>query len=185
MVQTRDRLDEALGDASAPATLSAHDVHAWFGDHHVLGRISLEMPANSITALIGPSGCGKSTFLRILNRMHELVPGASLAGAIELDDVDIYGSDVRATEIRRRIGMVFQKPNPFPAMTVAENVLSGLKLCGMKTDRSGRRRRALPRASGLWNEVKSRLDQPGGRSRAVSSSDSASPVRSPWNPRSC
>jgi phosphate transport system ATP-binding protein len=162
MVQTRDRLDEALGDAGAPATVIARDVHAWFGDHHVLGGISLEMPANSITALIGPSGCGKSTFLRILNRMHELVPEASLAGGIELNDRDIYGSDVRATDVRRRIGMVFQKPNPFPAMTVAGNVLSGLKLCGMKTDDpDGVVEHCLERA-GLWNEVKSRLDQPGG-----------------------
>jgi ABC-type multidrug transport system fused ATPase/permease subunit len=175
MVQTRDRLDEALGDASAPATLSAHDVHAWFGDHHVLGGISLEMQANSITALIGPSGCGKSTFLRIMNRMHELVPEASLAGAIELNDRDIYGSDVRATDVRRRIGMVFQKPNPFPAMTVAGNVLSGLKLCGMKTeDPDGVVEHCLERA-GLWNEVKSRLDHPAERSPAASSSDSASP----------
>jgi len=162
MVQTRDRLDEALGDASAPATVSAHDVHAWFGDHHVLGGISLEMQANSITALIGPSGCGKSTFLRILNRMHELVPEASLAGAIELNDRDIYGSDVRATDVRRRIGMVFQKPNPFPAMTVAGNVLSGLKLCGMKTDDPDDVVEHCLERAGLWNEVKSRLDQPGG-----------------------
>ena len=144
------------------------------------------MPANSITALIGPSGCGKSTFLRILNRMHELVPEASLAGAIELNDRDIYGSDVRATDVRRRIGMVFQKPNPFPAMTVAGNVLSGLKLCGMKTDRSGRCRRALPRASGTLE----RGEEPPGlnqaeRSRVGSNSDSASPVRSLWNPKSC
>ena len=162
MVQIQDRLDEALGDATAPATLDASDVHAWFGDHHVLGGITLDMPANSITALIGPSGCGKSTFLRILNRMHELVPAASLAGSIELNGNDIYGPEVRATDVRRRIGMVFQKPNPFPAMTVAENVLSGLKLCGMKTDDpQGVVEHCLHRA-GLWNEMKNRLDRPGG-----------------------
>jgi phosphate transport system ATP-binding protein len=127
-----------------------------------LGPIDLEMRALSITALIGPSGCGKSTFLRILNRMHELVPSAQLAGEILLNDVDIYGTDIRATDVRRRIGMVFQKPNPFPAMTIAENVLSGLKLCGIKTkDADGVVEDCLTRA-GMWNEVKNRLERPGG-----------------------
>ena len=90
------------------------------------------MEPSKVTALIGPSGCGKSTFLRILNRMHELVPGAQLAGSVELDGVDIYGGGQRATETRRHIGMVFQKPNPFPAMTIEENVLSGLKFSRIK-----------------------------------------------------
>src|ERR1700675_5023994 len=142
--------DRILGDPTAPATLIARDVHAWFGDHHVLGNIDLEMAANSVTALIGPSGCGKSTFLRILNRMHELVPSAQLAGELLLNGVDIYGQDVRPNDVRRRIGMVFQKPNPFPAMTIAENVLSGLKLCGIKTkDSDGVVEDCLTRA-GLW-----------------------------------
>jgi phosphate transport system ATP-binding protein len=154
--------DGALGSTHNPATLVARDVHAWFGDHHVLGYIDLEMPATSITALIGPSGCGKSTFLRILNRMHELVPSAELAGEILLNGTDIYGPDVRATDVRRRVGMVFQKPNPFPAMTISENVLSGLRLCGIKTDDAdGLVQDCLSRA-GLWNEVKNRLDRPGG-----------------------
>src|SRR5512133_2049972 len=87
-----------LGDWTAPAALGARDVHAWFGEHQVLGHIDLDMPASSITALIGPSGCGKSTFLRILNRMHELVPGASLSGRVALDDVDIYRSNLEVTE---------------------------------------------------------------------------------------
>ena len=120
------------------------------------------MPANSITALIGPSGCGKSTFLRILNRMHELVPAAQLAGSIRLNDVDIYGRDVRATDVRRRIGMVFQKPNPFPAMTIKENVLSGLRLSGMKTKKPDDLVEETLHRAGLWNEVKNRLDKPGG-----------------------
>jgi phosphate transport system ATP-binding protein len=145
-----------------PATLMAKDVNAWFGDHHVLGDISLEMPARHVTALIGPSGCGKSTFLRILNRMHELVPSASLGGRIELDGVDIYGREVRATETRRRIGMVFQKPNPFPAMSIEENVLSGLRLSGMRTDDAGAVVETCLQKAGLWNEVKRRLRQPGG-----------------------
>jgi phosphate transport system ATP-binding protein len=163
MQTTRSRPDEGvLGDSTAPAALKANEVHAWFGDHHVLGPIDLDMPSNTVTALIGPSGCGKSTFLRILNRMHELVPSAQLAGEILLNDVDIYGDDVRVTDVRRRIGMVFQKPNPFPAMTIAENVLSGLRLSGVKpSDPGGLVEHCLERA-GLWNEVKNRLDRPGG-----------------------
>jgi phosphate transport system ATP-binding protein len=115
-----------------------------------------------VTALIGPSGCGKSTFLRTLNRMHELVPSASLAGYIELDSVDIYRGPMSATDVRRRVGMVFQKPNPFPAMSIADNVLAGAKLGGIKVaDREGTVERALTRA-GLWNEVKDRLSANGG-----------------------
>jgi len=157
-----DVIDRPLGDEHAAAALEASGVHAWFGDHHVLGDIELEMPALSITALIGPSGCGKSTFLRILNRMHELVPSASLAGSITLNGIDIYGRDIRATDVRKRIGMVFQKPNPFPAMSIAENVLSGLKLSGVKVkDKDELVEECLHRA-GLWNEVKNRLGNPGG-----------------------
>ncbi len=150
--------------AEKAAALDAHNVSAWFGTHKVLERVSLEMRPNTVTALIGPSGCGKSTFLRILNRMHELVPGAKLAGTIALDGADIYRGTMPVTEIRRRIGMVFQKPNPFPAMTVADNVVAGLKLCGMKVERSHREElveTCLQRA-GLWNEVRNRLDANGG-----------------------
>ena len=144
------------------ATLEAHDVSAWFAQNKVLERVSLKMEALSVTALIGPSGCGKSTFLRILNRMHELVPGAAMAGRVELDGTDIYGADQRATETRRRIGMVFQKPNPFPAMSIVDNVLSGLKLSGLRAaDRPDLAQECLMKA-GLWNEVKSRLREPGG-----------------------
>jgi phosphate transport system ATP-binding protein len=146
------------------STLSAHDVSAWFGNHKVLERVNLTMAAGEVTALIGPSGCGKSTFLRILNRMHELVPSASLAGEVRLDDVDIYAAGRRITDTRKRIGMVFQKPNPFPAMTIAENVLAGLKLTGTKVARGARAdliEECLMRAS-LWNEVKDRLKEPGG-----------------------
>ena len=100
------------------ASMAAEHVSAWYGQHKALEDITLDMPANSVTALIGPSGCGKSTFIRILNRMHELIPGASLAGEVLLDGKDIYGPEQRPTETRRKIGMVFQKPNPFPAMTV-------------------------------------------------------------------
>src|SRR5262245_50677773 len=102
--------------AAGLAELAADSVSAWFGTHKVLDRVSLVMPAGQVTALIGPSGCGKSTFLRILNRMHELVSGATLAGEVRLDGVDIYQPERRVIDARRQIGMVFQKPNPFPAM---------------------------------------------------------------------
>ncbi len=162
MAIAREAELDLLGDSAKPADLFADDVHAWFGAHYVLGPITLMMEANSITALIGPSGCGKSTFLRILNRMHELVPSAQLAGSVQLNGVDIYDPQIRSTEVRRRIGMVFQKPNPFPAMSIAENVTSGLKLSGMKVpDREDVVEECLTRA-GLWREVRDRLAKPGG-----------------------
>ncbi|MFD7491842.1 phosphate ABC transporter ATP-binding protein [Streptomyces sp. NPDC059832] len=150
--------------AASPATLEAEAVSAWFGDHKVLDRVSLRMPALEVTALIGPSGCGKSTFLRILNRMHELIGSASLAGRVLLDGEDIYDRGRRITRARREIGMVFQKPNPFPAMSLYDNVLAGLKLNGIKAARDGRDdlvEECLTKA-GLWREVKDRLRQPGG-----------------------
>jgi phosphate transport system ATP-binding protein len=146
------------------ATLEARDISAWFGDHHVLDRVSLTMAAGEVTALIGPSGCGKSTFLRILNRMHELTPSASLAGDVRLDGADIYDPGRKLTEARRNIGMVFQKPNPFPAMSIYDNVLSGLKLTGTKAPQGEKDQivhDCLLKA-GLWNEVADRLRQPGG-----------------------
>ncbi len=146
------------------ASLEAKNVSAWFGDHKVLDRVSLTMPSGKVTALIGPSGCGKSTFLRILNRMHELVPGAALAGEVLIDGLDIYDASLRITEARRQIGMVFQKPNPFPAMSIADNVTSGLVLTGVRADKSAKDQiieETLTKA-GLWNEVKDRLRQPGG-----------------------
>ena len=151
-------------DDGRPATgdLVAEGVSAWFGDHKVLEQVYLRMAPRRVTALIGPSGCGKSTFLRILNRMHELVPGALLAGEVYLDGADIYGPGQRPIQTRKRIGMVFQKPNPFPAMTVYDNVLSGLSLSGTKArDSDDLVEDSLVRA-GLWNEVKNRLRNPGG-----------------------
>jgi phosphate transport system ATP-binding protein len=147
-----------------PATLDARAISAWFGDHKVLDRVSLTMPKGQVTALIGPSGCGKSTFLRTLNRMHELVPSASLAGEVLLDDVDIYDAGRRITDARREVGMVFQKPNPFPAMSIQDNVLAGLALTGKKMDKADRAdlvEETLTKA-GLWNEVKDRLRHAGG-----------------------
>jgi phosphate transport system ATP-binding protein len=154
----------AASTTSEPASLEARSVSAWFGDRKVLDRVSLFMPAGSVTALIGPSGCGKSTFLRILNRMHELVPNATLAGEVLLSGSDIYDRKWKPTEARRAIGMVFQKPNPFPAMSIADNVTAGLKLTGIKVSRDERDdliEECLTKA-GLWNEVRDRLRQPGG-----------------------
>jgi phosphate transport system ATP-binding protein len=146
------------------ATLRAENVSAWFGDQKVLDRVSLTMAAGQVTALIGPSGCGKSTFLRILNRMHELVPTAALAGQVLLDGQDIYSPSRRVTDARREIGMVFQKPNPFPAMSIYDNVVAGLQLTGAKVSRGARDdlvEECLAKA-GLWAEVRDRLRQPGG-----------------------
>jgi phosphate transport system ATP-binding protein len=150
-------------DGSPLATLEAREITAWFGERQVLDRVSLTMPAGQVTALIGPSGCGKSTFLRILNRMHELVASAALAGEVLLDGEDIYDPSRRLTEARRHIGMVFQKPNPFPAMSIYDNVIAGLKLTGTKVSRDAKDElveTCLTKA-GLWKEVKDRLRQPG------------------------
>lgn len=154
----------ALFGTTQPAELVAEDITAWFDTHKVLDRVSLTMGRGEVTALIGPSGCGKSTFLRILNRMHEMVPGASLAGQVRVDGTNIYSPDQRITAARRSIGMIFQKPNPFPAMSIYDNVISGLHLSGVKATREMRDvlvEDSLRKAS-LWDEVKDRLDQPGG-----------------------
>ncbi|NUO36944.1 MAG: phosphate ABC transporter ATP-binding protein [Dermatophilaceae bacterium] len=153
----------AVSDA-VPGALEGRDVSAWFGSHKVLDRVSLHMQAGRITALIGPSGCGKSTFLRILNRMHELVPSAAMAGEVLLDGEDIYDPQKRLIDARRSIGMVFQKPNPFPAMSIRDNVTAGLKLTGTRASSSVKDHLVedcLTRA-GLWTEVRDRLDAPGG-----------------------
>jgi phosphate transport system ATP-binding protein len=151
-----------LHSGAAPATVETKDLSAWFGKRQVLSRCSLRMEAKEVTALIGPSGCGKSTFLRILNRMHETIPGAAISGQVTVDGADIYGTDLNVTEVRRRIGMVFQKPNPFPAMSIGDNVLAGLRLSGTTTpDKQVLIEECLTRA-GLWDEVKDRLKEGGG-----------------------
>ncbi len=156
------RVNLVGGPPPGAATLEARDACAWFGSRLVLEGVDLVMPHGQVTALIGPSGCGKSTFLRMLNRMHELVPGAALDGQILLDGQDIYARGMRAQEVRLRIGMVFQKPNPFPAMSIRENVLAGLKLARVKCDDPDTLvEQSLIRAS-LWKEVRDRLDSPGG-----------------------
>lgn len=141
-------------------SLIAEDVNVWFGQRHVLKDVNLTFPEKEVTALIGPSGCGKSTFIRTLNRMHELIPSAGLGGKVILDGQDIYEPGVDPVAVRLKVGMVFQKPNPFPTMSIKENVVSGLKLSNRKTtDAAGLVEKSLRRAS-IWNEVKDRLDDP-------------------------
>jgi phosphate transport system ATP-binding protein len=150
-------------DVQEPAALDqatemeARDVSVWFGQRKVLEGVNMVFPKNSVTALIGPSGCGKSTFIRTLNRLHELIPGAALAGEIFYEGQDIYAPEVDPVHIRLAIGMVFQKPNPFPSMTIRGNVLSGLKLSGMKRSNHDEIVEETLTAAGLWNEVKDRL----------------------------
>ncbi len=146
------------------AGLEARSISAWFANHQVLDRVSLHMAPGKVTALIGPSGCGKSTFLRILNRMHEMIPSASLAGEVLLDGADIYDTSRRLTDARRQIGMVFQKPNPFPTMSIYDNVVAGFRLTGTKRSASEKDEvvESCLSKAGLWNEVKDRLRRPGG-----------------------
>jgi phosphate transport system ATP-binding protein len=161
MERERPALVTAPSDGLAPADLVATNISAWFSKRKVLERCTLAMEARRVTALIGPSGCGKSTFIRILNRMHEVIPGAQIAGRVELDGVNIYGGELSATQVRTRIGMVFQKPNPFPAMSIADNVLAGLKLTRTSvSDKQSLLEESLTRA-GLWAEVKDRLNEAG------------------------
>jgi phosphate transport system ATP-binding protein len=149
-------------ESTGAGELIARGVCAWFGSRLVLEDVNLDMKRSRVTALIGPSGCGKSTFIRTLNRMHEVVPGAQLAGSVGLDGADIYAPDQRANEVRRHIGMVFQRPNPFPAMSIYDNVLSGLRFTRTKVaDRDGLVEESLSRA-GLWIEVRDRLKDLGG-----------------------
>ena len=149
---------------TALAGIDARNISAWFGDHQVLDRVSLDMEAGKVTALIGPSGCGKSTFLRILNRMHEMIPGAQMGGEVLVDGHDIYDPERKLTDARREVGMVFQKPNPFPAMSIYDNVLASFRLTGVKatTELKDEIVESCLAKAGLWNEVKDRLRQPGG-----------------------
>jgi phosphate transport system ATP-binding protein len=140
--------------------IEVKNLNAWYGDMQALHDINLVMPENRVTALIGPSGCGKSTFIRCLNRMHEVIEGTKIEGEILVDDKNIYARDVDPVIIRHRIGMVFQKPNPFPTMSIYDNVVAGLKLAGV------RNRKKLDEvveksliSAGLWDEVKDRLNK--------------------------
>ena len=153
----RARAEQPVGSG-----LEARNVHAWFGKYHAISDMSLDFPTGTVTALIGPSGCGKSTFLRTLNRMHEFIPGAAMAGEVLLHGKDIYAPGTDVTKIRLKIGMVFQKPNPFPSMTIGENVLSGLRLAQLKVENKDDLVEECLTRAGLWSEVKDRLGEYGG-----------------------
>jgi len=142
--------------------LETRGAHAWFGTHHALADVSLRFPERTVTGLIGPSGCGKSTFIRLLNRMHEFIPSAAMAGEILLNGSDIYDPSEDPASIRLKVGMVFQKPNPFPAMTIRENVLAGIKLAHLKRDNHDDIVEQCLSRAGLWKEVKDRLGASGG-----------------------
>jgi phosphate transport system ATP-binding protein len=146
-----------------PAAVRVERLNAWYGATHAVGDVSFEIPARSVTAIIGPSGCGKSTLLRCLNRMHEITPGARVSGQVFLANEDIYWQGVDPVEIRGRVGMVFQRPNPFPMMSVYENVIAGPRLRGWRLSRAERDtlvERNLQRAA-LWDEVKDKLHRSG------------------------
>ena len=142
--------------------ITADGVNAYYGGFRAISDVTLTIEPKSVTALIGPSGCGKSTFLRTLNRMHEVIPGARVEGKVLLDDEDLYDDGVDAVAVRRTIGMVFQRPNPFPTMSIFDNVAAGLRLNGIKG--KGRLEEAVERSlrsANLWAEVKDRLGKPG------------------------
>src|SRR5215471_243066 len=161
-----ERVEQGLApppNAEAPArTFEAKNVSIWYGQKRAIQDVTLDIASNAVTAIIGPSGCGKSTFLRALNRMHELTPGTRMEGTVLLNGEDLYSSNVDATIVRRRVGMVFQKSNPFPTMTIGENVIIGLRLNGVRDQKflNERLEKSLRQAA-LWDEVKDDLHKPG------------------------
>jgi phosphate transport system ATP-binding protein len=161
-------LEEAAPDLSAlgePAHaghgVTVKGLNAYYGTQHAIKDVNIDFPANEVTAIIGPSGSGKSTVVRCINRMHEEIPGARATGSVMLDDLDVYGPGVDLTAVRRAIGMVFQKPNPFPTMSIFDNVAAGLRLTGTKSSNMRETVHRSLRAVGLWGEVKNRLNSPG------------------------
>jgi phosphate transport system ATP-binding protein len=151
---------EAL-PSKAGHTVHVEALNAYYGQTHAVKDVTINFPANEVTAIIGPSGCGKSTMVRCINRMHEEIPGARADGKVLLDQEDVYASRVDVTAVRRAIGMVFQRPNPFPTMSIFDNVASGLKLAGVRGENMRERVHRSLRAVGLWGEVKNRLNAPG------------------------
>jgi phosphate transport system ATP-binding protein len=147
--------------AQAGHGVSVKDLNAYYGRLHSVKGMSIEFPANEVTAIIGPSGSGKSTVVRCINRMHEEIPGARAEGTVKLDEFDLYDPKVDVTAVRRLIGMVFQKPNPFPTMSVFDNVAAGLRLTGTRGVNLRDRVHAALKSVGLWDEVQDRLDKPG------------------------
>jgi phosphate transport system ATP-binding protein len=150
------------GEAAPASTFQVKNMSIWYGEKRAIQDISLDIASNSVTAIIGPSGCGKSTFLRALNRMHELTPKTRMEGSVLLNGEDLYSNTVDPTVVRRRVGMVFQKSNPFPTMTIGENVIIGLRLNGVSDQKflNERLEKSL-RMAALWDEVKDDLHKPG------------------------
>jgi phosphate transport system ATP-binding protein len=142
--------------------VEVQDLSAWFGEHKVLKNVNMSIRSNAVTAIIGPSGCGKTTYIRCLNRMHELIPRARVSGSVFLDGKDIYGAESDAVSVRRKVGMVFQKPNPFPMMSIYDNVAAGLKLNGVHDKkRLNRTVEKTLKLVNLWGEVKDELNRSG------------------------
>jgi phosphate transport system ATP-binding protein len=160
----------AAAPAKAGLSVRLQGLRAFYGDSEQVKGVDLEFRANEVTAIIGPSGCGKSTMIRCINRMHEEIPGAHAEGKVLLDDFDVYDSGVDVVAVRRAIGMVFQKPNPFPTMSIFDNVASGLRLSSRGRGDLHKKVETALRGAGLWDEVSGRLSEPGA-------------ARSPSNPR--
>ncbi len=152
---------ERASEAAVTVKLSVRDLRAYFGTTEVVRGVSLDLPDRSVTAIIGPSGCGKSTFLRCLNRMHEITPGARASGSVLLDGRNVLDKRVDPVLVRRRVGMVFQKPNPFPTLSIRDNVLAGLLLAGERPRRQDDLAEQLLRRAALWDEVKDDLGRSG------------------------
>jgi phosphate transport system ATP-binding protein len=152
---------ERRDGGSGGHAISVKNLNAYYGSQHSIKGVSLEFPANEATAIIGPSGSGKSTVVRCINRMHEEIPGARAEGQVLLDELDVYSPDIDVTSVRRLIGMVFQKPNPFPTMSIFDNVAAGLRLTGTHSNDLKHMVEHSLQSVGLWDEVKDRLDEPG------------------------
>jgi phosphate transport system ATP-binding protein len=160
--QTAELARRAPSESKRAAhSVTVENLHAYYGSQESIKGISIKFPANEVTALIGPSGSGKSTVVRCINRMHEEIPGARAEGKVMLDDLDVYDAKVDITAVRRAIGMVFQKPNPFPTMSIFDNVAAGLRLTGTKSENLRETVHKALRGVGLWGEVKNRLNEPG------------------------
>src|SRR5204863_1096859 len=164
VVERLERGSAPPPDAEVPAahTFEVKNMSIWYGEKRAIDNVSLDVASNAVTAIIGPSGCGKSTFLRALNRMHELTPKTRMEGTVLLHGENLYSGTVDPAMVRRRVGMVFQKSNPFPTMTIGENVVIGLRLNGVRNQKllNERLEKSL-RMAALWDEVKDRLDKPG------------------------
>jgi len=160
--QTAEPAQRAPSETKRAAhSVTVENLHAYYGGQESIKGMSIKFPANEVTALIGPSGSGKSTVVRCINRMHEEIPGARAEGKVMLDDLDVYDAKVDLTAVRRAIGMVFQKPNPFPTMSIFDNVAAGLRLTGTKSENLRETVHKALRGVGLWGEVKNRLNEPG------------------------